>query len=69
MQLGRRKPILKKPLGEAANDEAYECAPPGWQRAPTRVSFVSKTDQKFTFAVRGHTVEVVSDDDSDEGTQ
>jgi hypothetical protein len=52
MQLGRRKPILKKPLGEAANDEASECAPPGWQRAPTRVSFVSKADQKFTFAVR-----------------
>jgi hypothetical protein len=69
MQLGRRKPILKKPFGEAANDEASECAPPGWQRAPTRVSFVSKADQKFTFAVRGHTVEVVSDDDSEEGTQ
>jgi hypothetical protein len=28
MQLGRRKPILKKSLGEAANDEALECAPP-----------------------------------------
>jgi len=69
MQLGRRKPILKKPLGEAANDEDAECAPPSWQRAPTRVSFVSKADQKFTFAVRGHTVEVVSDDDSEEGTQ
>jgi hypothetical protein len=69
MQLGRRKPILKKPLGEADTDEASECAPPGWQRAPTRVSFVSKADQKFTFAVRGHTVEVVSDDDSEEGTQ
>jgi hypothetical protein len=59
MQLGRRKPILKKLLGEAANDEASEYAPPGWQRAPTRVSFVSKADQKFTFAVSGHTVEVV----------
>jgi hypothetical protein len=69
MQLGRRKPILKKPLGEADTEEASECAPPGWQRAPTRVSFVSKADQKFTFAVRGHTVEVVSDDDSEEGTQ
>jgi len=71
MQLGRRKPILRKPLGEAANEEASgaECAPPAWQRAPTRVSFVSQADQKFTFAVRGHTVEVVSDDDSEEGTQ
>src|ERR1700685_1841280 len=54
MQFGRRKPILKKPLGEAANDEAFgaECAPPAWQRAPTRVSFVSQADQEFTFAVR-----------------
>jgi hypothetical protein len=69
MQLGRRKSILKKPLGEAANDEASECAPPGWQRAPTRVSFVSRADQKFTFAVRGHTVEVVADHDPEEGTQ
>jgi hypothetical protein len=70
MQLGRRKPILKKPLGEAAGDEASaECSMPAWQRAPTRVSFVSQADQKFTFAVRGHSVEVVSDDDSEEGTQ
>ena len=71
MQLGRRKPILKKPLGEAASDEASGagCAAPGWQRAPTRVSFVSQADQKFTFTVRGHTVEVVSDDDSEEGAQ
>jgi hypothetical protein len=69
MQLGRRKPILKKFLGKTANDEASECAPPGWQRAPTRISFVSKADQKFTFAVCGHTVEVVTDDDPEEGTQ
>jgi hypothetical protein len=71
MQLGRRKPILKKPLGEAPNDEksSEECSPPAWQRAPTRVSFVSQADQKFTFAVRGRSVEVVTDDDPEEGTQ
>src|SRR5277367_4628382 len=66
MQLGRRKPILKKPLGEAA-DDAPDCAPPGWQRAPTRVSFVSTKDQKFTFEVRGHAVEAVTEDDAEEG--
>jgi hypothetical protein len=71
VQLGRRKPVLKKPLGEAAGAETSgsECAPPGWQRAPTRVTFVSQADQKFTFAVRGHTVEVVADDAEEEGTQ
>ncbi len=71
MQLGRRKPILKKPLGEAGGDDAtgLGCAPPAWQRAPTRVSFVSQTNQKLTFAVRGHSVEVVTDDDAQEGTE
>jgi hypothetical protein len=71
MQLGRRKPILKKPLGEAASDNASDpgCSPPEWQRSPTRVSFVSKVDQRLTFAVRGHTVEVVTEDDADEGTE
>jgi hypothetical protein len=68
MQLGRRKPILKKPLGEAASDNASDpgCSPPEWQRSPTRVSFVSNVDQRLTFAVRGHTVEVVTDDDAEE---
>ena len=47
MQLGRRKPILKKPLGEAGSDDASSgCAPPAWQRAPTRVSFVSQSRSK-----------------------
>jgi hypothetical protein len=71
MQLGRRKPILKKPLGEMGGGDAsdWECAPPGWQRAPTRVSFVSQADQTFTFVVRGHTVEVVTEDDPEEGTE
>ena len=68
MQLGRRKPILKKPLGEVASDDvsALGCASPAWQRAPTRVSFISKADQRLTFAVRGHMVEVVTDDDEEE---
>ena len=68
MQLGRRKPILKTPLGDAAGDDT-ECAPPDWQRAPTRVSFVSRADQKSTFAVRGHSVEVVADDEPEDGTE
>jgi len=71
-QLGRRKPILKKPMGEVAGDQTSdsECAAPAWQRSPTRVSFGSKADQKFTFALRGHIVEAVTEDDADEeGTQ
>jgi hypothetical protein len=71
MQLGRRKPILKKPLGEVGGDNVSSpgCSPPEWQRAPTRVSFASKADQKLTFALRGHTVEVVTEDDAEEATE
>ena len=40
-QLGRRKPILKKPLGEPDGDEMpdSECPAPAWQRQPARVTF------------------------------
>ena len=31
-----------------------------------RSNFVSKADQRLTFAVRGHMVEVVTDDDEEE---
>ena len=40
-QLGRRKPILKKALGDAPADGVPDsaCAPPSWQRQPVRVTF------------------------------
>jgi len=36
VQLGRRKPILKKAMGEASRDEVpdTECSAPAWQRQP-----------------------------------
>lgn len=70
-QLGRRKPVLKKALGEASGEASgvSDCAEPTWQRQPARVTFVSKQDQKFTYSVRGRAVEAVSDNDEDEGTE
>lgn len=67
-QLGRRKPILKKPLGEADGDDMpdSECPAPAWQRQPTRVTFEPEKDQKLTFSVRGHAVDVVNDAEEDE---
>ena len=40
-QLGRRKPILKKALGEPDGDDVpdSECPAPVWQSLPTRVTF------------------------------
>jgi hypothetical protein len=67
-QLGRRKPILKKPLGEPDGDEMpdSECPAPAWQRQPTRVTFQPDETQNLTFSVRGHAVDVVMDADDEE---
>ena len=68
-ELGRRKPVLKKLLGEGVPDDAppdSACLVPEWERTPVRVSFQSGSF-KQTFAIRGHVVDVVPDapDDDD----
>jgi len=67
-QLGRRKPILKRPLGDAANNENPDsaCPAPDWQRQPTRVTFELSEDHKTTYSVRGHAVDVVNDEEDEE---
>jgi hypothetical protein len=67
-ELGRRKPILKKPLGEADGDDLpdSECPAPAWQREPVRVTFEPDDSQKLTFSVRGHAVDVVNEAEEDE---
>jgi len=69
-QLGRRKPILKKALGDASADDVPDsaCPAPSWQRQPVRVTFISQPDQKLTYSVRGHAVDVVNDEE-EEGTK
>lgn len=67
-QLNRRKPVLKKALDETiGNDDEPDsaCSVPEWQRSPARVSFVVRGSEKQTFAIRGHIVDVVSDDDEE----
>ncbi len=66
-QLGRRKPILKKPLAEAAVSADSESPAPQWQRQPPRVTFVSG-DAKATYAIHGTIVDLVTDDDEDEAS-
>jgi hypothetical protein len=67
-QVGRRKPVLKKALGEAGGDDApdSECPAPVWARRPVRVTFEPDEDQKTTYTVRGHAADLVSDDDAEE---
>ena len=67
-QVGRRKPVLKKALGEAHGDAApdSECPAPGWERRPARVTFEPDETRKSTYAVRGHAADLVIDDDGEE---
>jgi hypothetical protein len=61
-QLGRRKPLLRKALAES-NHEG--CPAPVWQRNPVRVTFATKEDPKLTFAVKGRSVDLASEDESE----
>ena len=67
MQVGRRKPILKKAAGEpAADDEPdSECPAPRWERAPARVTFQPDDTQKLSFSIRGRVVDIVNQPDEE----
>jgi len=65
VQLGRRKPLLKKALGGAGADmQEAKCGAPIWQRAPSRVTFEPKGEQKFTFTVSTRAVELVTEEEN-----
>jgi hypothetical protein len=73
-QISRRKPVLKKLLDgasiagtemkDASADSA--CPTPAWQRAPIRVSFEPAGAPKQTFAIHGHIVDLMTDEEDDE---
>jgi len=67
-QVGRRKPVLKKPLGETAEEDMpdSECPAPAWERRPARVTFESDKDQKLTYTIRGHAADLVNSDEDGE---
>lgn len=65
-QIGRRKPLLKKSIGDATNSSPT-CAPPNWERNPTRVSFASSHEQKLSFTVKSRTIDAITPDDSEAG--
>lgn len=67
-EVGRRKPILKQPLGEFSESNLPDsaCPAPTWERAPARVSFRPGQGPPLSFSVRGKVVEVVSDAEGDE---
>ena len=72
-QISRRKPVLKKPLEgqsipeNAAADSA--CPTPAWQRSPSRVTFEPPGAPKQTFAIRGHTVDLIIESEEPENEE
>jgi hypothetical protein len=68
MQLGRRKPVLKKALGEASTEAAADanCDAPTWQRQPARVTFRPADADDVTYTVHGHTADLLAEDDTTE---
>jgi hypothetical protein len=60
VQLGRRKPVLKK---EFSGDS---CPAPAWERKPSRVTFTNGTE-KTSFVVHARSAELQIDNSDDEG--
>ena len=56
MQLGRKKPVLKKELGAASQGETPDslCDAPTWEKKPTRITFLPKQGEKQIFSIFGH---------------
>jgi len=69
VQVGRRKPMLKKSLGEISADGDSPCPAPEWQRQPIRVTFEPKGVDKLTYSVRSHALEIVKEESDDEGEE
>jgi hypothetical protein len=67
VQLGQRKPLLKKPVGDASAEMPdSECPAPVWQRAPSRVTFEPKGQTPFTFTVTTRAVDLVTKKDTED---
>jgi hypothetical protein len=64
MQIGRRKPLLKKAVGDA-NDSQPACTQPVWERNPVRVTFEITPSQKLMFAVKSRAVDAVTPEESE----
>lgn len=64
VQLGNRKPLIRKPIGAAkgGNEPESECPPPVWDRNPARVTFTLAHDDKLSFDIHGRAAEMQTDD-------
>ncbi len=68
VQIGLRKPILKKDVGEPDGDDApgLKCPPPIWERSPARVTFRPDGKQRVVFSIRSRAVDTVNEPEESE---
>ncbi len=71
MQLGRKKPILRKMAGKAGPAVMPDsiCGAPVWQRQPPRVTFQTLGEPGITYQVRGHAADMVRDEEEEAGAR
>lgn len=62
-QIGRRKPLLKKEVGDGAESGGQECEMPVWQRSPARVTFSMPKSQTFTYVTNSRIVDPRPDEE------
>jgi hypothetical protein len=74
VQINRRKPIVKWLMGEvkvAAETPPGQipdsaCRLPDWRRSPARVTFEANPSTKRTYVIRGHSVDLSTEEEEDE---
>jgi hypothetical protein len=64
IQLGRRKPLMKKAIGEGILQSPL-CTAPTWQRNPLRITFSTPNDHSLMFTVKSRAVDVATEDASE----
>jgi hypothetical protein len=71
VQLGRRKTVLKKNLGDApaVEDDRPGCVEPEWDRKPMRVTFAPKGADRMTYTIQAHVMETLKDEDDEEAAE
>jgi hypothetical protein len=70
VQIGRKKPLLKKMLGPAKMAELpnSECEAPVWQKNPARVTFQLKGGTKVSFEIRSFAIELAPEQVEEESS-
>jgi hypothetical protein len=64
VQLGKRKALLKKAIGDAGTQTSI-CPAPVWQRTPVRVIFQTNAEQKLIFSVKSRAGDVATEDENE----